>query len=122
MTAPVTRQTARAGLETAAAPIFVIDEPNGIAVDRVATTRLRQTAGANDTRNPTRAVTHAGMTRQRGVTRGTAVGGGAGLTMTMADAATMARVEEMKAKKDEDVKELYLAEENLEETPIIIEK
>ena len=126
MTAPATRQTARAGLETAAAPIFVIGDHEGAAAEeRALETRRRRTADGNETRNPTRAVTHAGMTR--GLTRGTTKGaggggGGAGLKMTPAEAATMARVEEMKAKKDEDVKELYLAEESLEETPVVMEK
>ena len=125
MTAPATRQTARAGLETAAAPIFVIGDHEGAAAEeRALETRRRRTADGNETRNPTRAVTHAGMTRglTRGTTKGVGGGGGAGLKMTPAEAATMARVEEMKAKKDEDVKELYLAEESLEETPVVMEK
>ena len=121
MTAPATRQTARAGLETAAAPIFVIGDHEGAVEERALETRRRRTADGNQTRNPTRAVTHAGMTR--GLTRGTTMGGGgAGLKWTPAEAATMARVDEMKAKKDEDVKELYLAEESLEETPVVMEK
>ena len=124
MTAPATRQTGRPGVDTVAAPIFVIDDAG---LDRDLAARRRQTAGVNETRNPTRAVTHFGVSRQRGMTRGatgSGVGGaGSGLTpLTPAEMATMARVEEMKAKKDEDVKELYLADEKLEETPTIIDK
>ena len=122
MTAPATRQTGRAGLDSAAAPMITInnDSKNSnnndgdTGIYRDSATRRR---GA-DTRNPTRAVTRGGGGKG-GVIKG---GGGGAASMSAANAAAMRRVAEMKAKKDEDVEELYLAGERLEETPTVIEK
>ena len=119
MTAPATRQTGRGGLVTAAATVFVVGGGGGEAEvpvgDRALTTRRRET------RNPARAVTNA-ITSRLGGGGGGATRGGGGSVMAPADELTMARVAEMKAKKDNDVEELYLADAELESTPTILGK